>query len=188
MIAAGGGSAHLFGASTGGALALEAAAAGVAAISVAAYDVPYSVTADAIRFWQTYVAALHTALAEDDRDRALELFMGVAGSPDEEIAQAKASPIWATLRPLAHTLAYDAACLNDGSPPDERLARIRQPVLLITRRPGTAPDVEFFGAAADAAAQAIPSVARQSVSAASHVVDAQVLAPVLADFYRAVVA
>lgn len=57
-------------------------------------------TADAIRFWQTYVAALHTALAEDDRDRALELFMGVAGSPDEEIAQAKASPIWATLRPL----------------------------------------------------------------------------------------
>ena len=84
--------------------------------------------------------------------------MGVAGSPDEEIAQAKASPIWATLRPLAHTLAYDAACLNDGSPPDERLARIRQPVLLITGRPGTAPDVEFFGAAADAAAQAIPSV------------------------------
>jgi hypothetical protein len=85
VLAAVGGSAHLFGASTGGALALGAAAAGVAAISVAAYDVPYSVTADAIRSWQTYVAALHTALAEDDRDRALELFIGVAGSPDEEI-------------------------------------------------------------------------------------------------------
>ena len=42
LVAEAGGSAHLFGVSSGGALALEAAAAGIAIDRLAVYDVPYN--------------------------------------------------------------------------------------------------------------------------------------------------
>jgi pimeloyl-ACP methyl ester carboxylesterase len=93
VVSSAGGSAHLFGASSGGALALEAAASGVSALSIAVYDVPYSVTSEAVSAWQTYVAQLRAALAEDDRHQAIELFMGVAGLPQEAIAEAKSSAV-----------------------------------------------------------------------------------------------
>ena len=46
LIAEAGGSAHLFGASSGGALALEAAAAGSAIDTIAVWEVPYAVGDD----------------------------------------------------------------------------------------------------------------------------------------------
>jgi len=185
VISSAGGSAHLFGASSGGALALEAAASGVSALSIAVYDVPYSVTPEAVGVWQTYVAQLRDALAEDDRDRAIELFMGVAGLPQEAIAEAKSSPYWTPLLPIAHTLAYDAACLNDGSPPRAWLSSISQPVLLITRveQDAAMSDIAFFTAAADAVAQVIENAKRITVPAPSHVVDPETLAPVLTNFF-----
>ena len=179
------GDAHLFGASSGGGLALEAAAAGVHAQSVAVFDVPYSVGPDAVDAWRAYVADLRRAVADDDRDRALELFMRVAGMSDEDIAGARSSPHWAPILPLAHTLAYDAACLHDGSPPHERLASIGVPVLVITRSaPG--PDQAFFAASADAVAGSVPTSTRLEVDAPSHVVDADTLGPALSRFYGSV--
>src|SRR5918994_5056994 len=47
LIADAGGSAHLYGVSSGGALALEAAAAGIAVRRLAVYEVPYMTTDDA---------------------------------------------------------------------------------------------------------------------------------------------
>jgi pimeloyl-ACP methyl ester carboxylesterase len=100
-----GGSAHLYGVSSGGALALEAAAAGLAANKLAVYEVPYNMADDWPRRWQEYVQQLKAVLAEDRRDDALELFMRFTGSSDEEIAGAKQSPFWAGLpgrRPAIH--------------------------------------------------------------------------------------
>ena len=50
-----GGSAHLFGASSGGALALEAAAAGLAIDQIAVYEVPYLIDDEAAQRWSEYV-------------------------------------------------------------------------------------------------------------------------------------
>ena len=52
LIAEAGGSAHLYGVSSGGALALEAAAAGLAIDKIAVYDVPYPVADDMLRQWR----------------------------------------------------------------------------------------------------------------------------------------
>jgi pimeloyl-ACP methyl ester carboxylesterase len=185
VISSAGGSAHLFGASSGGSLALEAAASGVNALSVAVCDVPFSIAPEAVSAWQTYVVRLRDALAEDDRDRAIELFIAVAGLPQEAIAEAKSSPYWTPLLPIAHTLGYDAACLNDGSPPRTRLSSISQPVLLITRaeRNAAMSDIAFFTAAADAVARMIENAERITVPAPSHVVDPEALAPVLTNFF-----
>jgi pimeloyl-ACP methyl ester carboxylesterase len=46
LIAEAGGSAHLYGVSSGGALALEAAATGIAVDKLAVYEVPYNLADD----------------------------------------------------------------------------------------------------------------------------------------------
>jgi pimeloyl-ACP methyl ester carboxylesterase len=110
-----GGSAHVYGVSSGGALAIEAAAAGSAIDRLALYEVPYLVEEETVRRWRRYLERLRPALADGRRGDALELFMSVAGSSDEDIAGAKHSALWPGLEALAHTLAYDAACLGDGT-------------------------------------------------------------------------
>lgn len=132
VIDATGGRAHLFGASTGGALALEAAAAGLAIDRVAVHEVPYLLGEDMLAAWRGYTGDLADALDADDRDEALRLFMRLAGSSNEGIAAAEAAPVWPALRTLAPTLRYDAACLGDGPPPAALLATVPQPVLLTT--------------------------------------------------------
>lgn len=187
VIGAAGGRAHLFGASTGGALVLEAAAAGLPVDRIAVHEVPYQVDGAMITAWQAYRRALDAALDDGDRDQALRLFMGLAGSSEQDIAGAEAAPVWPALRALAPTLRYDAACLGDGPPPADRLAKVRQPVLLTT---GIAVDAamaglpaDFFGAAADAAAALLPDARRDTLEVTGHVADPAVLGPLLHAFY-----
>lgn len=187
LIAEAGGTAHVYGASSGGALALAAAAAGLPIGRIAVYEVPYFVDEAALQGWQGYVAQLTALLAEDRRGDAFALFMRLAGSPEEDIASAKSSPVWASCEAIAHTLAYDAACLGDGRPPADRLAAITQPALVATG--GASPDSfvggggSFFDDAADAIATSIPHSERRTIPGQTHMVDPKALAPVLVDFF-----
>jgi pimeloyl-ACP methyl ester carboxylesterase len=186
LIAEAGGSAHLFGASSGGALALEAAAAGLAIDAVAVYEVPYNMADDWPQQWRDYVDELEALLADGRRGDALELFMRLGGSSEEAIAGARSAPFWPALEALAPTLAYDAACLGDGQPPAVRLARITQPTLVATggpHEPGSASWVLALDAAADAMAASIPRGERQILEGQGHVVDPKVFAPVLEAFF-----
>ena len=179
LIAEAGVSAHLYGVSSGGALVLEAAAVGVATEKLAMYEVPYSIGEAAAQRWQEYVEQLGPALAEGRRGDAIELFMRVAGSSEEDIAGAKRSPFWPALEGLAHTLAYDAACLGDGRLPTARLATITQPTLV-----ATGGGADFFEQAADAIAADLPQAERLTLEGQGHVVDPKALAPVLERFFR----
>jgi Alpha/beta hydrolase family len=126
LVAEAGGSAHLYGVSSGGALALQAAAAGVPADRLAVYEIPlgWPTPADAERF--------RALLAEGRRGDMLELFMRTAGSFDEAIAGARSSPVWPGMEALAQTLAYDAACMGNGHPPIDRFAKVTRPTLVTT--------------------------------------------------------
>jgi pimeloyl-ACP methyl ester carboxylesterase len=188
LIAEAGGSAHLYGVSTGGALVLEAAAAGVAVDKLAVYEVPYNVADDWPQRWREYVEQLGTMLAEGRRGDALELFMRLAGSSEEDVAGARNSPFWPGGEALAHTLAYDAACLGYGQPPTARLAKITQPALVATgveaRLPGAAAWVLALDQAADAIAASIPHADRRIFEGQSHVADPAAVVPVLKRFFR----
>jgi pimeloyl-ACP methyl ester carboxylesterase len=177
LIAAAGDSAHVYGVSSGGALALEAAAAGAAIDRIAVYEVPYLPDA-MLPQWREYIEELGRALAAGRRGEALELFMRLAGSSEESIAGARASPLWPRLEELAHTLAYDAACLGDGRPPTARLAAIAQPALVLTGGSG-----DLFEQAADALAAALPNAERRVLAGQSHVADPQAVVPVLERFF-----
>jgi thioesterase domain-containing protein len=182
LIAEAGGAAHLYGLSSGGALALEATAAGLAVDRLAVYDAPYSVGEEASRLWANYVEQVTEALADGRRGAAIELFMRVAGASDQDIAGAKGSAMWPALEGIAHTLAYDAACLGDGRPPVARLAKIAQPVLVATSDQGTG---GFFADAGDAVAAAVPHAERLTIEAQGHVADPKAVAPVLERFFAA---
>jgi alpha/beta hydrolase family protein len=187
LIGEAGGAAQLFGASSGGALVLEAAAAGLAVDRIAVYEVPYMDNDQDAQQWSEYVDRLTAALADGQRGDAIELFMRLAGSSEEDIAGARASPFWPGLEALAPTLAYDAACLGDGRPRAARLASITQPTLVAT---GGIPDPHmgglqpgFFDAAADAVAAALPTAERRIIEGQTHVADPKVLAGVLEKFF-----
>jgi pimeloyl-ACP methyl ester carboxylesterase len=187
LIEVAGGSAHLFGASSGGALALEAAASGVAAGRIVVYEVPYNMADDWPGRWRAYVDKVRTAVAQAGRGEALEQFMRVTGSSDQEIAGFRSSPFWAGAEALAPTLPYDAACLGTGQPPVERFARITQPVLVATGDSAAAPDAAEWVLALDGAAEAIvaaiPNAQRATLAGQGHVADPEVIAATLETFF-----
>ncbi|MFI0404505.1 alpha/beta fold hydrolase [Actinomadura sp. 3N508] len=128
LIEAAGGTAMVFGGSSGGALALEAAAAGAPITKLAVFEPPY-VTAPG----QTLPSADElSALAEQGRrGDAIELFLTKgAEMPPEAVEGMKAQPFWAHLEGVAHTLAYEAAVVGSGPLPD-RLSTVRVPALVL---------------------------------------------------------
>jgi hypothetical protein len=99
LIGEAGGRAHAYGVSSGGMFALEAVLAGLAIDRVAVYDVPYDTSGEAPQRFDEYREQLDAALSEGRRGDAVELFMRLAGSPDEQIAAARASPTGPVWRP-----------------------------------------------------------------------------------------
>jgi pimeloyl-ACP methyl ester carboxylesterase len=186
LIAEAGGSAHLYGVSSGGALALEAAAAGTAVDRLAVYEVPYNLADDWPRRWGEYVEQVEGLVAEGRHGDALAAFMGVTGSSEEAIAGLRAAAFWPAMEAFAPTLAYDAACLGDGQPPAARLARITQPTLVATGGPHPSDAAEWVVAlapAADAIAAAIPHAQRLTIEGQGHVADPRAVAAVLECFF-----
>ena len=187
VIALAGGTACVHGVSSGGALALRAAAAGVPIARLSVYEVPYPVGDDAVAMWREYVDHLKAALTRGDQAGALRLFMRLAGAGEDDIAAAATSSAWPGLLAIAHTLAYDAACLGDGEPPAAELARVTQPTLVAT---GAVPDPHmaglppgFFDTAADVIAATVPNATRKVVKGQSHVAAPATMALVLKEFF-----
>lgn len=188
LIAAAGGSAHLYGVSSGGALALEAAAAGTAVDRLAVYEVPYAVGDDLRPRFERYVAETRRAYDEGRHDDMLQLFMRVTGASDEDIAAGKDSPHWAQSVALAHTLVHDIVFLNGYRFPAGRLREVTRPVLAVTGGRITAPymsglPADFFDRAADAIAATVPTTERRTLEGQGHMVAPGALAPLLRTFF-----
>lgn len=179
----------LLGISSGGALVLEAAAAGVPAGRLVVYEVPYCATEDTARRWQDYVEGLWVALAEGRDGDALELFMRFSGADDALVVSARNSPRWAGLAATAHLLAYEAASTGDGTPPTALLATITQPTLVLTGSVaanarlgmGQMPP-DFYALAADAIVAAVPDATPLVLEGQSHEPDPARLRSAVEDF------
>jgi pimeloyl-ACP methyl ester carboxylesterase len=178
LIAAAAGSAHVYGVSSGGALALRAAAAGLPITRLAVYEVPYFTEEDELQRWAAYVEELGRVIAEGRSGVPLELFHRLTGFSDDDIVASRASPQWAAAEALERTLAYDAAVLGDGEPPIDQLGTITQPTLVVTGG-----QAGFIEPAADAIAASVPDGHRLTLDGQSHVVDPTAMAPVLGRFF-----
>lgn len=81
LIDAFGGSAALYGISSGGALALEATASGLPVREVAVYETPFAVDEGGAKGRAEYTERLTELLGQDRRGDAVELFMTLVGTP-----------------------------------------------------------------------------------------------------------
>lgn len=183
LIEQGGGSAFLFGISSGAALALEAALAlGGKVKKLAIYEAPYNDEVEARQAWSQYRKDLQTTLAEGRKGDAVGLFMMLLGMPPEALDGMRHDPMWTMLESVAPTLAYDAAALGEeAAVPVERAARLVIPTLVMD---GGATPYPFMHSSALALTNAIPNAQHRTLEGQTHEVSAEVLAPVLVEFFN----
>jgi pimeloyl-ACP methyl ester carboxylesterase len=168
----------LFGHSSGAAIALRAAAAGLPAAGIVAYEAPFGnddrppPPADPATRIRELVAAGRQA-------EAVRFWMAdVVAAPPEMVAQLDGAPWAKALEPLTPTLPYDLA-VTDGGIPVAELARISAPVLIL----GGGDSPAWFRRSVAEQAAAIPGARLQTLDGYAHNAPPDFLAPILTGFF-----
>src|SRR3989440_3843185 len=181
LITEAGGSAFVFGISSGSALALEAAIRLSDKVKkLAMYEAPYNSDEAARQAWKEYRKQLAEVLAQGRRGDALALFMLLTGMPADHLERVRQHPMWPMWEAVASTLAYDAAAMGeDASVPTEKAASVAVPALVMD---GGA-SYPFMHDAALELVKAMPYGQHRTLEGQTHEVAPQVLAPVLVEFF-----
>jgi pimeloyl-ACP methyl ester carboxylesterase len=179
IVRAAGGTASLLGLSSGGALALEAAASGVPVEKVIAYEPPY-VDNSGQNGGEMHHGALTRLVANGDRGGAIKYFMkDMVGAPAPVVVMMRMMPwVWRKLAAVAHTLPYDAAVMTDFRIPRARFATIRTPALVMNG----GKTQERLREAARSLAGIIPGAGYRELAGQTHNVKPGVLAPAVVEF------
>lgn len=185
LVAETGGSALLYGHSSGAALALEAVLRGVDVTRLAVYEPPFLIDPGHSPLAGDYVQRLEGHIAAGHRGEAIEQFMREAVLvPPEQIAGMRGSPMWPSLEASAHTLVYDQAVMDrtrlDVPDPLARFASITVPTLTLDG--GESPG--WLSEPAKRLAGILPDATHLTLDGQNHGVDPAVLAPVLIEFFR----
>ena len=182
LIAVAGGTAEVYGHSSGAVLALEAALEGVPIGRLALYEPPLIAgTGRAVPppdFAEQLAALCRLGRLGD----AAELFLVVGvGLPASAVTRMRTSPRWAAMERLAPTLAYDATLIGrpEAASIRDRAAALATPTLVIDG----AASPPWARAAVRALAEALPHASSRSLAAQTHDVDPGALAPLLAAFF-----
>jgi pimeloyl-ACP methyl ester carboxylesterase len=177
------GSVSLYGISSGGALAMEAAIALPKKVKkLAVYEIPYNDDEAARQSWKNYVTQLRELLDAGRKGDAVGLFMMLVGASAEQVGEIRQTPMWPLWESIGQTLAYDhiADLGEDASVPVERAAMVRVPTLVIN---GSA-SFPFMHPTAIALANAIPHAQHRTLEGQTHEVSAEALVPVLIEFFK----
>jgi pimeloyl-ACP methyl ester carboxylesterase len=175
LVAHAGGAAFAYAISSGAALVLRTAAAGVPWRRLALFEAPFTGPKE------DYSRRLAGLLAAGRRGDAVQLFMTTVGMPAQAIAGMRGGPAWPMFEAIAPTLAYDDAALGDGSVPRDEAALVKVPTIVLDggASPATLRD------ATTALAEAIPQAERRTLEGQTHDVSPDALAPVLIEFFSA---
>jgi pimeloyl-ACP methyl ester carboxylesterase len=183
-----GGSANVYGISSGAVLALEAASKLPHKVKkLALYEPPFIIDDSRPPVPKDYVEQLNAAIAAGRPDSAVEIFMTKALLiPDEYVAPMRADPSWREMEKVAHTLAYDGIIMGNamsGKPlPAERVkqwAKAAMPTLVMTGGNSEA----FFHSGAKALVAGLPNAKHRVLEGQDHAVSSEALAPVLVEFF-----
>jgi pimeloyl-ACP methyl ester carboxylesterase len=180
-----GGSAHLYGISSGGALALEAAEQLPGKVAkVAVYEIPFVVDDSRPPVSETFVDELGQLIEVDRRAAAVKLFMREAVRlPGPLVATMPLFPGWAKNKAVAHTLRYDAAVMGDtqrGRPlSPQRWTSVTVPTLVASG--GKSP--AWVRNAAAHLAEMLPNAQHRTIEGQRHYVKPDAIVPVLADHF-----
>ncbi len=179
IIEVAGGSAYVYGTSSGAALALHAANAGLPIEKLIAFEPPFVVDDTRKPMPTTFVADLEARKPAD----AVKYFMtkGV-GLPGPLVTMMRLMPAWKQMTAIAHTLPYDARFVAHngiGRPLDAtQWAAIDVPVLTVFG--GKSP--AWMKNSVAAVAAAVPGAELHEVPGQTHMMAAKAIAPVITDF------
>jgi pimeloyl-ACP methyl ester carboxylesterase len=178
LIAANGGQAALFGSSSGGAICLAAAAAGLAVTKLGLCEVPLGAEneTDGAEFF----AGLRERIEAGDRTAALEYYM--KDMPPEWLEGARNSPAWPVMLELGPTLSADAEALawTQSAPRAELWSAITQPTVALVGEQ----TLPVMHTAADSIVNNLPNAQKIVIRAANHGWEPKVMADTLADILQ----
>jgi pimeloyl-ACP methyl ester carboxylesterase len=178
-----GGSAFLYGVSSGAALALQTAAKlGPAKVpKLALYEPPYS-SGDGKQKQEfaEQKRRINELIKTGRPGDAAAYFLTAIGTPPEALEKMKASSEWETIKKIDFTLAYDYVVLGDGMVPQAIAKAIAARALVMDGEKS----MEFMHATADRVAKLIPAAERKTLNGQTHQAAPEVAAPVLIEFFK----
>jgi pimeloyl-ACP methyl ester carboxylesterase len=178
LIAEAGGLAAVFGYSSGAALALQAAARGLAISKLVLYEPPF-VDETRARPPTDLLEQLSDLLSKGRRGDAVELYQArVIGIPEDVVARMRHAPFRPGLEAIAHTLVYDATVMGDFTLPTDLLASVPTPTLVIDGEKSP----PFLRNAAQAVADVLPNGERRTLAGQTHQISPEVTAPIVSAF------
>jgi len=184
LIKEAGGSAYVYGISSGAALALEAANRLPGVEKLALFEAPFIVDDSRPPIPENYLAQLNELIASGRRGAAVRLFMKLVGVPAIFVVLMRFMPGWSRLTAVAHTLPYDITIVKDnerGKPlPARRWASVTVPTLVVVG--GKSP--AWMRHAMQALGDVLPNAKRRTLEGQTHMVSAKALAPVLVEFFN----
>lgn len=183
VLEATGGPAHVFGASSGATLALDAARGGAPIDRLAVYESPFIVdgTRPPNDLRLPDVAA--ELVAGGRRGDAVRLFMRTVGVPRPVIAAMRLLPTWKQMTAVAHTLPYDLSIVvphQQGQPLSAGYYDQVAPLTLVIAG-GKSP--AYMRHAQAAITDALPHARLETLPGQTHMIKAKVVAPVLTRFF-----
>jgi pimeloyl-ACP methyl ester carboxylesterase len=184
LIKAAGGSAFLLGMSSGAALALEATRRAHGVRRLGMYEAPFIVDSSRPPITDEYLANLDALVAADRRGDTVRQFMKAVGVPGIFIALMRFMPAWSKLTAIAHTVPYDLEIMREnqrGKALPASWASITVPTIAIDGGKSRA----WMRNATRAVADLLPNAEYHTLSGQTHMVNAKVLAPVVAKFFEA---
>lgn len=170
VIRAAGGSAAVFGSSSGAVLALRAAAAGLPITKLAIFEPPFRVDGAGKPLPSDLDERINGFLAAGRRSDAVSYFMRTAvGVPGPMLLFMRVWPgLWSKLTGMAHTLPYDQAIMGEtlsGRPLSPTTwSTVSAPTLVLD---GARSDATFRSAAA-ATAEVVPNARLQTLDGLNH--------------------
>ncbi len=183
LIDVAGGSAFVYGASSGAALALEAANRALPIRKLVLYEAPFIVDDTRPPLLDDYRDELTNTLAAGRRGDAVALFMRAVQVPAPFVMLMRIMPMFGKLKAVAHTLPYDFAIVAEhqrGEPlPAGRWASATMPILVVAG--GKSP--AWMRNAQQALAGVLPNAELRTLPGQTHMVSDKVLAPLLIEFF-----
>jgi pimeloyl-ACP methyl ester carboxylesterase len=190
VLDAAGGSAFVFGHSSGAVLALDAAQVLPSKITkLALYEPPFIIDNSRPPMPEDFASHLSGLIAAGRPGDAVEYWQTQLGIPAEAIAQMRQAPMWSGLEALAPTLPYDATIMGDtqrGDPlPLKKWASVTVPTLVMdgTTMMGREDLHTFMRHGADELASILPHAQRRTLEGQDHGPAAEVLVAPLREFF-----
>ncbi|WP_274651019.1 alpha/beta fold hydrolase [Paenibacillus humicola] len=184
LIERAGGSAYLYGISSGAALALEAANRLPSVRKLALYEAPFIVDGSRSPVPDFYLEQMNGLVESGRYGDAIKYFMrkGIE-IPSIFVAMMQLMPAWPRMKSVAHTLPYDTmltVSLQQGKPlPAGKWSAVTVPTLVAVG--GKSP--AWMRNAMQALAETLPNAGLRTISGQTHIVKPAVLAPVLTEFF-----